>query len=73
MKRFNRAKYKTVNAVDLVIGSTVNYFDGRDFHEYKVEDKQVGEDSVTVMLNPVGTATPRQFTVALDRGFSVRQ
>lgn len=73
MARFNRAKYKTVNAIDLVVGSIVNYFDGRDFHEYKVEDKIINEDSVTVTLNPTGTATPRQFTVALDRGFSVRQ
>ncbi len=73
MARFNRARYKTVNAIDLVIGSTVNYFDGTEFHEYKVEDKVVGEETVTVTLNPIGTAMPRQFTVAHERGFSVRQ
>lgn len=73
MKSFNRAKYKTVNAVDLIVGSVVRYFDGRDFNEYKVDAKVVNEDSVTFTLNPIGTAVPRQFTVALDRGFSVRQ
>lgn len=73
MARFNRTRYKTVNAIDLVIGNVVNYFDGVEFHEYKVEDKIVGEETVTLTLNPTGTAAPRQFTVAHDRGFSVRQ